>query len=271
MRQHLWREVRRQLGETRGMSLIALLLLAVGGAWWLLVVSFLQWGRQGLEGASARAVVVAVVHDGAPAEELLQRVQQRLPSANISLLSQETMMEALGPMVADLGSEAFLPQAVCLQVAAEQVPQVRGFLQQEPAVAVVISSQDWVSPLLGGFALALKVAAAFAFLLLLAFGTLVVLAVRVLVLSHADEIAIMRLIGAHERDIRLPYLVASALLGLLGATLALLLFLVARQLLLPLVVLPPVPWEVLAGTVVGGSVVGLIGAGLGVLALPKEP
>ena len=50
----------------------------------------------------------------------------------------------------------------------------------------------------------------------------VLLVVRLLVLDHADEIAIMRLIGARERDIRLPYVVLGLVLGTTGSLLGVL-------------------------------------------------
>lgn len=271
MRRHLWREVFRQMREARGIGVVALVLLAVGGAWALLAVSFLHWGRAGLLRAAGQAVVVAVLADGAEPQALQQSVLSRFPQARVSALTPAQVAGFLAGWAGKAADQGLLPPVLSVAVGSAEGEAVRAFLASHPTVAVVVSSQEWVGSSLAGVAAALRLAGVLASVLVLAFVALVVLAVRVLVLSHADEIAIMRLIGAHEGDIRAPYLVASALLGLVGGSAAVVLALAGRAALLAWVALPTLPTTHLLATVVAGVVAGVAGAAVGVRSLPQEP
>lgn len=271
MRQHLWREVRRQLGEARGIGLVALLLLAVGGAWALLAVSALRWGQAGLARAARQTVVVAVLADGADFGALQETVRSRFPQARGRVLSPAEVAATLAAWGGAGARQELVPALLSVVVGAEESEALRAFLTAQPAVAAVTSSQEWTGAATEGLGLALRLAAVLASVLVLAFGALVVLAVRILVLSHADEIAIMRLIGAHEEDIRAPYLVAGAVLGLLGGLAAVGLGLAGRAVLAAWVSLPVLPPGYLLGTVAAGALAGLAGAAVGVRSLPQEP
>lgn len=271
MRQHLWREVWRQLREARGMALVAVLLFAVGGAWAMLAASFLQWGRAGLLRAAKEAVVVAVLADGSEPAQLQAAVASRFPQASTVSFSPKELGQTLSGWAGGAAGESLLPAALSITVAAADAEGLKQFLRAHPGVAAVSSSQEWVGPALSGFSLALRLAGLLASILVFAFGALVVLAVRLLVLSHADEIAIMRLIGAHEEDIRAPYLVASTLLGLLGGVCAVGLALLGRAILAPWIHLPPFSPTHLLATVLAGGLAGVLGAAVGVRSLPQEP
>ncbi len=270
MRQHLWREVRRQLREASGFGLVAALLLAVGGAWALVAWSFLQWGRQGLLRASDQAVVVAVLAETSDPARIQVRVSQRFPGYAMRLLSHQEVARELAGWTDVAPSGGLVPAALTVTVPPSALPEVVAALQGEPGVAAVVSSHQWVGPALHGFSLALRLAGFLAAVLVVAFAALVVLAVRVLVLSHADEIAIMRLIGAHEGDIQAPYVVASVILGLAGGIAAVGLGLVGRLLLARWVALPSFEPAVMAVAIAGGGLAGGIGAFLGVRSLPQE-
>lgn len=271
MRQHLWREVWRQVREARGIGAVALLLLALGGAWALLAVSFLQWGRAGLLRAGGQTIVVAILADGADPVAAQQAVLARFPEARTTPLAPSQVAGVLAGWGGIAAGESVLPAALSVAVSAPNGDSLRAFLASQPGVVVVASSQEWVGSSLAGLALALRLAAFLASVLVLAFGTLVVLAVRVLVLSHADEIAIMRLIGAHEGDIRAPYLVAGAVLGLLGGSASVVLGLAGRALLAAWVALPPLPPIHIFATLGAGVLAGFVGSAVGVRSLPQEP
>jgi cell division protein FtsX len=107
--------------------------------------------------------------------------------------------------------------------------------------------------------------------LLIGCCAVVLLVVRLLVLNHADEIAIMRLIGAHERDIRRPYLVCGSLLGLGGGVLGAGLLLglqVTLRTVLPALSVDP---SLLAALPLAGGAAAVVGAALGLASLPAEP
>lgn len=271
MRQHLWREVWRQLREARGMASVAVLLLAIGGAWTMLAASFLQWGRAGLLRAASQAVVVAVLAEPGEAALLQAAVVSRFPQARSVNLSPRELGETLAGWAGGVSGQELLPAAVSVTVAASQAQAIKEFLRAQPSVAAVTSSQEWVDPAIAGFSLALRLAGLLASILVFAFGALVVLAVRLLVLSHADEIAIMRLIGAHEEDIRAPYLVASTLLGVIGGVSGLCLGLLGRALLAPWVSLPPFSPAYFVVMILAGGLAGTVGAAVGVRSLPQEP
>lgn len=253
------------------MASVAILLLAVGGAWAMLAASFLQWGRAGLLRAANQVVVVAILVEGTDPALLQAAVASRFPQAKSVSLPPNELGHTLASWVGGASGEGLLPAAVSVTVAAPEGRALKEFLRSQPAVAAVSSSEEWVGPALSGFALALRLAGLLASILVFAFGALVVLAVRLLVLSHADEIAIMRLIGAHEEDIRAPYLVSSTFLGVFGGALAVGLALLGRALLAPWVSLPAFSPVFMVVTVLAGGVAGFLGAAVGVRSLPQEP
>ena len=94
---------------------------------------------------------------------------------------------------------------------------------------------------------------------------------RILLAAHADEIAIMRLIGAHEGDIRRPYLLCGSLLGATGGvagTMILLGLWILFRTVLPSLTVSP--WA-LGALPAGGALAGAVGASIGLAALPSEP
>ena len=271
MRRHLWREVRRQLAEVRGAGLLAVCLFALGGGWGLLLASAIQWGQATAEDLRGKSFLACVVRSEADAQSLLGSLKAAFGALEARALNPSQLAAELGPWLGQLEVEGLLPPVLELEAPAERAGEIQRWLAGRPEVTVVRSSSEWTAAAAQALARALRLVALVAAVLIAAFTGLVVLAVRVLVLSHADEIAIMRLIGAQEGDIRAPYVVVHALLGLLGGAGAVGLALGTRVFLQPYLPLPALPSWAFPAVVLGGVAVGAVAAFIGVRTLPEEP
>lgn len=271
MRRHLWREVGRQLGEVKGAAFVAFVLLCLGGAWALLLLNFLLWGQVRLRLTQERVVLAAVLANPEAGEHLLSSVSFRFPHATARLLQAGDVAKELGPWLGSGSIEDLCP--ALLEIEAERMAgqEVEFWLRAQPGVISVQSSSSWTAKAQRRFSQALRLAGVLSGVLGVGFAAIVVLTVRFLVLSHTDEIAIMRLIGAYEKDIQAPYVVAHGLLGFLGGLGAVALAVLAGSLLRPFVGWPPFPSRYLIATIALCTAVGLAGGWVGVRSLPEEP
>lgn len=271
MSRHLWREVGRQLAEAKGTGFVAVALLAVGGAWTLSAAGLLSSARMALAKGTATAVVACVVRSPEAAGELVRLVGERFPACRSRLIEGEAVASALSSWVAGNSRPATWPPMVEVLVPQEGAQEVTSWLAARPEVQAAQASTAWTPRARAVLAQALRLVALLSAVLAVAFASLVVLTVRVLVLSHADEIAILRLIGAHEGAIRTPYLVAHGLLGLAGGAGAVALAWGVHGLVRPIL-----PWDLpaagwLVGTAGAGALLGTLGAAVGLRSLPPEP
>jgi cell division protein FtsX len=274
---HSWREVKRQLRESGPAGLVAIVLVMVASAWGGVLWSVRQWVQAELLARGRQTTVVAVARGQAEAATLSEAFQGRFPTlASVSLTPRKVQEELaswfpeLSTLLLTLDERSF-PSIVQVEVAPDQEEAVASFLRSRPEVTLVESSRGWQARLeqavsrffFAGFVLALT--------LLIGCCAVVLLVVRLLVLNHADEIAIMRLIGAHERDIRRPYLVCGSLLGAAGGVLG-----AGLLLALELVLRPTLPTLAIENWVLGalppaGGLTAAVGAALGLASLPREP
>jgi len=274
---HSWREVKRQLRESGPAGLVAIVLVMVASAWGGVLWSVRQWVRAELLARGRQTTVVAVARGQTEAATLSEAFQGRFPTlASVSLTPRKVQEELaswfpeLSTLLLTLDERSF-PSIVQVEVVPDQEEAVASFLRSRPEVTLVESSRGWQARLeqavsrffFAGFVLALT--------LLIGCCAVVLLVVRLLVLNHADEIAIMRLIGAHERDIRRPYLVCGSLLGAAGGVLG-----AGLLLALELVLRPTLPTLAIENWVLGalppaGGLTAAVGAALGLASLPREP
>ncbi len=277
MNRHGWREVRRQLHESGPTGAVAVLLVAVattwGGALWLAH----NWVERELLAHGRPAAVVAAIRGPGDAAVVRQALAGRYPSAQATVSPPGRTKEELARWFPELSGvllgleDRSFPTLLQSEVPADQAQAVASFLRGRPEVILVESSRDWQGRLertlsgvlLAGFSLAVA--------LLVGCSVVVLLVVRLLVLEHADEIAIMRLIGAKERDIRMPYLACGSLLGALGGAFGVL----ALALLSVLLGAGEVRVQPSVGALLSipllGGVVGCLGAVFGLATLPEEP
>jgi cell division protein FtsX len=274
---HGVREVRRQLRESGAVGVVAVLLVTVtsvlGGALW----TARHWVEGELLSRGKATAVVAVVRGSADAEALRAPLRAAFPTASATTMPPAKVQDELSNWFPELSTvlltmnETSFPTLLQIETSPSSEADVAAWLRHRPEVSIVETSQGWQArvretlsrALFGGFVLIGT--------MLLGCCVVVLLVVRLLVLAHADEIAIMRLIGAHDGDIRRPYLVSGSLLGLVGGCLGAICLLAgtfAFKRSLPTLSVAPVA---VAALPLGGALAGLIGAALGLASLPSEP
>jgi cell division transport system permease protein len=275
MNRHAVREVIRQLRESGGRGVIAVALIAVAAAWAGALLIARARVEQHLLRRDQPAVAVASLGAGGSASEVVEALRSRFPTARIRLLEPDATRDELANWFPELTGfferleEASFPTLLEVEVEPAQATAVVEFLRARPEVALAESSLAWQGDLVQTLRRATVAGLGIAFALLLGCGAVVLLAVRLLVLEHADEITIMRLIGARDRDIRLPYLACGSVFGLAGGAIGVAALAGALKLLGGGGATLPTP--LLVGILGSGTAVGATGAALGLAALPREP
>jgi len=258
-------------------GLVAVLLVAVATTWGGVLVLVRGWLADHVLAEGRTANVVATLNAGADGASLQQALRAAFPQATALLLPPAAVQQQLAswfpelaPVLAGLPEGSF-PPLLQAEVPAAGEAEVARWLAGRPEVGLVQSSRAWqqrLAEVTGRLAVAGTAAAA---VLLAGCVAVVLLVVRLLVLDHADEIGIMRLIGAHEGAIRAPYLACGVSFGVaggaLGSVLLAAMWAVVRS-LLPGLPLAPVA---LLALPLAGALLGLVGAAIGLLSLPREP
>lgn len=235
------------------------------------------WVHAELLSLDEPATVAVTLPSPAAAAGVVEELRRQFPGAEATVLAPPAVrgellswFPQLGGALATLAEESF-PTVLVVKLSRAQETGATAWLERHQAVGLAASSRLWREPLQRALAGAVAGGVALTGTLLLGCAIVVLLVVRLMVLAHADEIEIMRLIGARERDIRVPYLVSAATLGGLGSTLgALILLALGRLPSVGLAVLR-LPLEGLLGLAATGPAVGIAGALLGLAALPREP
>lgn len=277
MNRHTARELRRQLRESGGVGLVAVLLVAVSTTWGGGVLAAREWLTQEILAQGRGATIVAALRSVESAEALRPAFAAAFPDVPVSLLAPRAVQEQLGQWFPDLASmlaglpEATFPPLLHVVAPATAEASVGQWLASRAEVVVVESSRTWqrqVGEISGKLVF---LASLSTFVLLSGCCVVVLLVIRLLVLAHSDEIAIMRLIGAHEGAIRLPYLACGITFGILGGVIGVALLVAMTLMIRP--VLPSVQLALkplLLLPLVGGAV-GIVGAVIGLASLPDEP
>jgi len=274
---HLRREVRRQLSESGAAGLVAVLLVAVATTWGGVLWSLHRVLKNQLLAPHRAATIVAVSRTPELGMEVFKAFASVFPTATGEVLRAGEVREELVRWFPELETvllgleESSFPSLVQIDIPPDQQGEAARWLSGRPEITLVANSGDWESRVQEAATRIAMVGFTLAAVLLIGCSVVVLLVVRLLVLDHADEIAIMRLIGAHNRDIRMPYLLCGFCLGAFGgcvgaAALWGLAFAVAR--VAPALALGPGVLPILPA--VGGTA-GTLGAALGLAALPDEP
>ncbi|MFI5143289.1 MAG: FtsX-like permease family protein [Thermoanaerobaculales bacterium] len=277
MSRHGVREVKRQLRESGAVGVVAVLLVtvtsALAGALW----TVRAWVHEELLTRDRASTVVAIVRGPTEADLLRTQLPTSFPGVTVVALSPHKVQEQLAGWFPELSSmlltleDRSFPALLQVEVNPRDEESVVSWLRRRPEVTIVESSRAWQARLrsamsrvlLGGFLLTTA--------MLLGCCVVVLLVVRLLVVAHADEIAIMRLIGAHDGDIRRPYLVSGSILGLFGGLGGLALLLAAGFAVRGALPTLSIEAVTIATLPVAGALAGLIGAAFGLASLPKEP
>ena len=235
--------------------------------------------RAALEQIEARVEVVAYFQDGATPEQFRVAEEEIRTLPEVLSLRYVSKTDALAAAVQELPEfrELFsgidvnpLPASFEIRLAPghrtpEATERLAQYVLAYPFVEDVQFGREWVSSI---FSLQ-RVAAGATMIIGGAFalvaGIIIATAVRIAVFARREEIEIMRLVGATDGFIRLPFLIEGAFAGLVGAWVAILLTYIAREFVsATLVPLAWIPVEWLAVTVLAGAAFGLFASGLAV-------
>jgi len=219
--------------------------------------------------------ITVFLEDGITAEQL-SLLRKRIQSESaVKAMTYTSKEEALQNFRHELkGKESLLeglgdnPLPASLQI---RVGKLSAFLSRLEGVEDVMYGQEWVDRLAAAVRILRLVGLSVGLALGLASVLIVSNTIRLAVYARADEIEIMRLVGATKTHIRAPFLLEGMIQGGLGAGLALLLLYAAYRALLWQLQQAPGPMlgmEVgsfldthwIAGMLLAGAVVGAFGS-----------
>ena len=225
--QGFWRNAVMSIAATATMVLMLLLL---SGFW------IIQTGLQAsLDYTESKVEVVAFLQDNVGADDvepIVDRLRAMSEVVDVVYVSEEEALARFRERLADQGEEDFSkylqvnPLHASLEVRLAQADNytsvVSALRAEEPVVEEVKEQQQLaenvvtVTNALGTVGTVVLVVIAFIVLFI------IVNTIRLAVVARAEEIEIMRLVGASDAFIRWPFVFEGALVGLLGATLTLL-------------------------------------------------
>ena len=223
--QGFWRNAAMSLAATATMTLMLLLL----AGFWIIHAGFLA----SLTYVEDKVGVVADMHDNikdADRLDLMARLSAMPEVRSVDYISKDEALQRYRQERAAQGQDdltSYLPSnplPASLEVKLrkpEDYRKVAGFLEVEPTVAKVQNIEDTTDRLVS----ITTFLRTFGVLLLAVIGAIVLFIVintiRLAVLGRAEEIEVMRLVGASDAFIRWPFVFEGALVGLLGAAISL--------------------------------------------------
>ena len=223
--QGFWRNAAMSLAATATMTLMLLLL----SGFWIIQAGFLA----SLSYVEDKVGVVADLHDNIKDSDrldLMARLGAMPEVRSVDYVSKDEALQRYRQERAAQGQDdltSYLPTnplPASLEVKLrkpEDYRTVAGFLEVEPTVAKVQNIEDTTDRLVS----ITTFLRTFGVLLLAVIGSIVLFIVintiRLAVLGRAEEIEVMRLVGASDAFIRWPFVFEGALVGLLGAAISL--------------------------------------------------
>jgi len=233
--QGLWRNRVMNIAATVTMVLMLVMLSAL--------VIIINGVESGLSYVESKVEVRAELHDGLLEERVLE-LQDRLAGmstvATVSYVSKEDALADFQAKRADQGQHditglytEFNPFyayfAIELSDPRESRELVAALEAETGLVRAVLGQQTGIDKLVGLTSQLRNLG-----VIVLAFAGLTVLlivinSIRMALMSRAQEIEIMRLVGASDRYVRWPFVLEGVIVGLLGAVITLLLLLVASR------------------------------------------
>ncbi len=219
--QGFWRNVVMSVAATGTMVLMLLLL----SGFWIVQTGLIA----GLEFVEQKVQVVADLNDATTAERAAQLVARTaaLPEvARVTYVSREEALQRFRDARAAQGEEDLTPYLgsnplhASLEVTLRnpgQFGQVLEVLRAEPDVIRVKDIQDLVERVLTVTSMLRTAGAVVLVIVGLIVLFIIVNTIRLAVVARAEEIEIMRLVGASDAFIRWPFVFEGALVGLFGA------------------------------------------------------
>jgi cell division transport system permease protein len=231
--QGLWRNRVMNIAATVTMVLMLLMLAAL-----VIVISGVEAGLSYVE---SKVEVRAELHDGLLEERVLE-FQERLSGlpevSSVNYVSKEQALANFSQSRVDQGQEditglytEFNPFFAYVAIELRDPRQSRGLISTLEAetglVRTVLGQQSGIDKLVGLTSQLRNLG-----VVVLGFAGLTVLlivinSIRMALMARAQEIEIMRLVGASDRYVRWPFILEGVFIGLVGAVITLLLLLVA--------------------------------------------
>ena len=223
--QGFWRNALMSLAATATMVLMLLLL----AGFWIINTGLLA----GLEYTESKVNVVAYLTNTTTErqlDELIERVDAMPEVASVEHISRAEALERFRETRQLQGDDDLTrylesnPLQASLEISldeAERYATVRNRLMEEAVVESVINQVDLVERVLTVTRVLQTAGAVVLSVIGLIVLFIIVNTIRLAVVARAEEIEIMRLVGASDAFIRWPFVFEGALVGLLGAALAL--------------------------------------------------
>ncbi len=228
--QGFWRNAMMSLAATATVILMLVLLAAL-----FIVISGLN---AGLEFIESKVAVTAQLEDGLTeqrVERLMADVEAMPGVATVDYVSPEEAMDRLRDSYREIGRELDLgnPDSPIRLFASLEIgltdpdasADVTAALSEHSAVERVLTKQAEYDTLLDIINVIRNVGIAIIGLVGLTVLFMIINTIRIAVFSRANEIEIMRLVGASDSFIRWPFILEGILCGLIGAVITI--FLVA--------------------------------------------
>jgi len=223
--QGFWRNAVMSLAATATMVLMLLLL----AGFWIIQTGLLA----GLQFTEQKVEVVAYLQTNATdnqVEELQARLRAMPEVASIVYVSRELALERFRESMQAQGREDLTryldanPLYASLEVKMVDPSQVRvvgDALRGDPSVRNVINIEDLVERVLTVTGI-LRTAGTVVLVIVGVIALFIIInTIRLAVLARAEEIEVMRLVGASDAFIRWPFVFEGAFVGLLGSVLTL--------------------------------------------------
>jgi cell division transport system permease protein len=270
--QGFWRNAMMSLAATATVILMLVLLAALA-----IVITGLNSGLEFIE--SKVAVTARLVDDlsASEREALVDEVEAYPDVASVVYVSPEAAMDRLRQSYREQGQELDLGGAqstitlfASLEISptdADESSAIAARLSESPHVVRILTKQAEYDTLLGIINLIRNIGLVAVGLVALTVLFMIVNTIRIAVYSRANEIEIMRLVGASDSFIRWPFILEGILCGLIGAVVTIVLVATVWEPIQPVMVsVFQMPTAVSTQFLTTVSVL-LFGVGLGVGAL----
>ncbi len=234
------RQAMRNMVENRLVHLIGLGTMVIAflmfDAFILIFVNLNSWTQE-----QGRSLTMSIYFEGEPERAVIENIKKELLQYPVSITDFISKDDALKSLRKQLGEKAGLldglgenPLPASLEivlsrdVSGDSLPyELKTRLERINGVGEVQYSQEWVERFQAIMGAVKIIGLVFGGLLFLAALFIITNTVKLTIYSRKDEIEILKLVGATNRFVKIPFLIEGSIQGFLGGSVALIvLFLV---------------------------------------------
>jgi len=234
------RQAMRNMGENRLVHLIGLGTMVIAflifDAFILIFVNLNSWTQE-----QGRSLTMSIYFKGEPERAVIENIKKELLQYPVSITDFISKDDALKSLRKELGEKAGLldgleenPLPASLEivlsrdVSGDSLPyELKTRLERINGVDEVQYSQEWIERFQAIMGAVKIIGLVFGGLLFLAALFIITNTVKLTIYSRKDEIEILKLVGATNRFVKIPFLIEGSIQGFLGGSVALIiLFLV---------------------------------------------